>query len=46
VLIYEEPTLRNTYGAQYEAYAAEVDRWLPRLTPWRSEVSSRPTPPT
>ena len=24
VLIYEEPTLRSTYGAQYEAYAAEV----------------------
>ena len=46
VLIYEEPTLRSTYGAQYEAYAAEVHRWLPRLTPWRSEVPSRPTPPT
>jgi protein-S-isoprenylcysteine O-methyltransferase Ste14 len=36
VLAYEEPTLRNTYGAQYEAYAADVRRWLPRLTPWRS----------
>ena len=46
VLIYEEPTLRSTYGAQYEAYAADVHRWLPRLTPWRSEVPSRPTPPT
>jgi protein-S-isoprenylcysteine O-methyltransferase Ste14 len=36
VLIYEEPTLQSTYGAQYEAYAAGVRRWLPRLTPWRS----------
>jgi protein-S-isoprenylcysteine O-methyltransferase Ste14 len=45
VLVYEEPTLRNTYGAQYEAYSAEVRRWLPRLTPWYSGAPSRPTPP-
>ena len=32
---YEEPTLRRTYGASYEAYVAAVPRWLPRLTPWR-----------
>ena len=32
---YEEPTLRRTYGASYDAYAAAVPRWLPRLTPWR-----------
>ena len=31
VRIYEEPTLRTTYGAEYEAYCAEVPRWLPRL---------------
>jgi protein-S-isoprenylcysteine O-methyltransferase Ste14 len=35
VLAYEEPTLRATYGPQYEAYAAAVHRWVPRLTPWR-----------
>jgi protein-S-isoprenylcysteine O-methyltransferase Ste14 len=35
VLTYEEPTLRSTYGEQYETYAAHVHRWLPRLTPWR-----------
>jgi protein-S-isoprenylcysteine O-methyltransferase Ste14 len=35
VIGYEEPTLRRTYGAEYEAYSAEVPRWLPRLTPWR-----------
>jgi protein-S-isoprenylcysteine O-methyltransferase Ste14 len=45
VLVYEEPTLRSTYGAQYEAYAADVRRWLPRLTPWRSGAPSRLTPP-
>lgn len=32
---YEEPTLREAYGASYEAYADAVPRWLPRLTPWR-----------
>ncbi|WP_457094836.1 methyltransferase family protein [Microvirga sp. P5_D2] len=45
VLVYEEPTLHSTYGAQYEAYAADVRRWLPRLTPCHSGVPARPTPP-
>lgn len=31
VRISEEPTLRTRYGAEYEAYCAEVPRWLPRL---------------
>ncbi|RNM16150.1 methyltransferase family protein [Nocardioides pocheonensis] len=31
---YEEPTLRRTYGASYEAYTAAVPRWLPRRRPW------------
>jgi protein-S-isoprenylcysteine O-methyltransferase Ste14 len=34
VLVYEEPTLSRTYGAQYDAYRANVRRWWPRLTPW------------
>jgi protein-S-isoprenylcysteine O-methyltransferase Ste14 len=34
VLVYEEPTLRKTFGAEYEAYAAHVPRWLPLLRPW------------
>jgi protein-S-isoprenylcysteine O-methyltransferase Ste14 len=33
VLVYEEPTLRSTYGAQYEAFAADVRRWLPHPAP-------------
>lgn len=37
VLAYEEPTLRESYGAEYETYRANVPRWLPRLTPWRTQ---------
>src|SRR5215468_7451547 len=36
VLAYEEPTLRQSYGAEYESYRANVPRWIPRLTPWRA----------
>ncbi len=36
VLGYEEPTLRQTYGAEYEDYRVNVPRWIPRLTPWRT----------
>jgi len=36
VLAYEEPTLRESYGAEYETYRANVARWLPRLTSWRA----------
>ena len=34
VLIYEEPTLRQSFGEQYETYRANVPRWLPRWTAW------------
>jgi protein-S-isoprenylcysteine O-methyltransferase Ste14 len=30
VVGYEEPTLRRTFGADYERYCREVPRWLPR----------------
>ena len=33
VLLYEEPRLRRTFGAEYEAFCAEVPRWIPRLKP-------------
>jgi protein-S-isoprenylcysteine O-methyltransferase Ste14 len=39
VLVYEEPTLRQTFGAQYEAYRANVRRWVPRVVPWRAPES-------
>jgi protein-S-isoprenylcysteine O-methyltransferase Ste14 len=31
VLIYEEPTLRKSYGPQYEQFCTNVPRWIPRL---------------
>ena len=31
---YEEPTLSDTFGAQYAAYRANVPAWWPRLHPW------------
>ena len=37
VLVYEEPTLKQTFGAQYEDFRANVPRWIPRMTPWRPE---------
>jgi protein-S-isoprenylcysteine O-methyltransferase Ste14 len=38
VLVYEEPTLRATFGKQYETYCSNVGRWIPRLSPWKPEV--------
>ena len=35
VLIYEEPTLRASFGPQYKVFCAGVPRWIPRFTPWR-----------
>jgi protein-S-isoprenylcysteine O-methyltransferase Ste14 len=32
---YEEPTLSERYGAQYDAYRRAVPAWVPRLRPWR-----------
>ena len=31
VVFYEEPTLRRTFGNDYEAYSANVGRWWPKL---------------
>lgn len=35
VMAYEEPTLRNRYGEEYERYRANVRRWWPRLSAYR-----------
>jgi len=29
VVLYEEPTLRRTFGREYDAYCARVSRWWP-----------------
>jgi len=34
VRLYEEPTLRRMFGADYEEYCRNVPRWLPRIHPW------------
>jgi protein-S-isoprenylcysteine O-methyltransferase Ste14 len=34
VRLYEEPTLRKMFGADYEEYCRNVRRWLPRLRAW------------
>ena len=34
VRLYEEPTLRATFGDAYEAYRRAVPGWWPRLRPW------------
>jgi protein-S-isoprenylcysteine O-methyltransferase Ste14 len=35
VRLYEEPTLRGKFGADYEEYCRNVPRWIPRLSPWK-----------
>ena len=39
VVAYEEPTLEQTFGREYEAYRANVRRWVPRVVPWRAPES-------
>ena len=34
VVLYEEPTLRRKFGADYERYRENVNRWWPRLRGW------------
>jgi len=36
VLVYEEPTLRRTFGADFEHFCANVPRWIPRPRPWQT----------
>ncbi|MCK6540264.1 MAG: isoprenylcysteine carboxylmethyltransferase family protein [Anaerolineales bacterium] len=31
VIFYEEPTLKNKFGAAYDEYARRVPRWMPKL---------------
>jgi len=38
VLFYEEPRLRQQFGAEWKAYSAAVPRWLPRLRTGNTET--------
>lgn len=35
VRLYEEPTLRRMFGADYDEYCRNVRRWLPRIHTWQ-----------
>ena len=35
VVFYEEPTLRRSFGAEYDAYCSRVRRWLPGMGGFR-----------
>ena len=41
VLVYEEPTLRDSFGVEYEAFCSNVPRWLPRSKPWAESTKER-----
>jgi protein-S-isoprenylcysteine O-methyltransferase Ste14 len=38
VTLYEEPTLKQSFGEAYENYCRHVGRWRPRLTPWNANT--------
>ena len=40
VLGYEEPTLRRTFGADYETYCRNVHRWIPRVRPYECRTQN------
>ena len=37
VRLYEEPTLRKMFGADYEEYCTNVNRWVPRMHAWEPQ---------
>ena len=41
---YEEPTLREQFGAEYETYRRAVPGWWPRLRPWTPPSTIAPPP--
>ena len=38
VTLYEEPTLKKSFGTAYENYCEHVGRWRPRLSPWHANA--------
>lgn len=41
VLAYEEPNLKASFGSEYEGFCAKVPRWIPRITPWKTNLINR-----
>jgi protein-S-isoprenylcysteine O-methyltransferase Ste14 len=41
VLVYEEPTLLESFGVEYEVFCANVPRWLPRSKSWAGSTKER-----
>jgi protein-S-isoprenylcysteine O-methyltransferase Ste14 len=41
VVFYEEPTLRSTFGEEYEAFCGNVRRWIPGVRPYGKQGDSR-----
>jgi len=45
ILLYEEPKLRELFGDDYAEYCRNVNRWIPRLTPFdNTEARAYPRP--
>ena len=38
VRLYEEPTLHEQFGHEYDRYRAQVPRWIPRSRPYSSDA--------
>jgi protein-S-isoprenylcysteine O-methyltransferase Ste14 len=41
VTLYEEPTLRRTFGSAYDDYAGRVPRWMPRIARTEARKESK-----
>jgi protein-S-isoprenylcysteine O-methyltransferase Ste14 len=41
---YEEPTLSDQFGEQYQVYRRAVPAWWPRRRPWRPGEADPPPP--
>ena len=39
VVFIEEPMLKQKFGKSYEQYCTSVSRWIPRLMPFRGDIS-------
>ena len=42
IVVYEEPHLRNVFGAEYDDYCSRVGRWLPTLSSGLAPPTTRP----